>query len=65
MDEEIDIESSTENVIDKEKKKLMDPPRVLRPFVPYTHRLLQGQIDYQYRKFIELIKQLRVYLPFI
>lgn len=52
-------------VVDRESERQVEPTRVYKPTAPYPGRLLQNKIDHQYDKFIELIKQLKVNLPFI
>ncbi|XP_050909004.1 uncharacterized protein LOC127122759 [Lathyrus oleraceus] len=47
-----------------EKEKLYVPPPSYKPPIPYPQRLAKSKTEGQFRKFVELLKQLNITIPF-
>jgi hypothetical protein len=52
------------NEADKQKKKVTEKPPPYRPPVPFPQRLAETRLNEQFFKFIEVMKQLHITIPF-
>ena len=46
------------------KEKPYVPPPLYKPPIPYPQRLTQSRSAWQFKKFVELLKQLNITIPF-
>src|SRR3954466_3294556 len=52
------------NEVDPEKEKPYVPPPPYKPPIPYPQRLAKSKTEAQFKKFVELLKQLNITIPF-
>ncbi|XP_050877050.1 uncharacterized protein LOC127080800 [Lathyrus oleraceus] len=57
-------EEKDETKEEVEKAKPYMPPPPYKPPIPYPQRLSMSKIEGQFRKFVELLKQLNITIPF-
>ena len=48
-----------------EKEKPYVPPQPYKPSIPFPQRLAKSKTEGQFKKFVELLKQLNITIPFI
>lgn len=51
-----------EEAVEKEKPYVPPPP--YKPHIPYPQRLVKSKNEGQFKKFVELLKQLNITIPF-
>lgn len=57
-----EAKDSTKEAVEKEKPYMPPPP--YKPPIPYPQRLAKSKTEGQFRKFVELLKQLNITIPF-
>ncbi|XP_058783187.1 uncharacterized protein LOC131657848 [Vicia villosa] len=62
--EQPETEKEDENEEASEKEKPYVPPPPYKPPIPYPQRLAKSKNEGQFKKFVELLKQLNVTIPF-
>ena len=62
--EKEDDQEEDENQESVKKEKPYVPPPPYKPLIPYPQRLLKSKSVGQFKKFIELLKQLNITIPF-
>ncbi|XP_058784356.1 uncharacterized protein LOC131659140 [Vicia villosa] len=63
--EQPETKKEDENEEASEKEKPYVPPPPYKPPIPYPQRLAKSKNEGQFKKFVELLKQLNVTIPFI
>ncbi|KAI5396354.1 hypothetical protein KIW84_062526 [Lathyrus oleraceus] len=63
VNEPKEIEDNTQEAEEKEKPHVPPPP--YKPLIMYPQRLARSKTASQFRKFVELMKQLNITIPFI
>ncbi|XP_058788304.1 uncharacterized protein LOC131662512 [Vicia villosa] len=56
--------SENEIEVEAEKEKPYVPPPPYKPPIPYPQRLAKSKTEAQFKKFVELLKQLNITIPF-
>ncbi|XP_058775488.1 uncharacterized protein LOC131649747 [Vicia villosa] len=62
--EQLETEKEDENEEASKKEKPYVPPPPYKPPIPYPQRLAKSKNEGQFKKFVELLKQLNVTIPF-
>lgn len=55
-------DNKTKEEVEKEKPYVPPPP--YKPPIPYLQRLAKSKTEGQFKKFVELLKQLNIMIPF-